>query len=104
MVDMAKRDKAAADDRSLMEADRANRAEDEIKMLREQLLEANRAKDNYYSRACQLDDVKIEMERLRHVESENGTLRDQLRDMEHRIAQLNDKVNDMERANNGLKD
>lgn len=76
MVDMAKRDKAAADDRSLMEADRANRAEDEIKMLREQLLEANRAKDNYYSRACQLDDVKIEMERLRHVESENGTLRD----------------------------
>ena len=86
-----------------MEMERANRAEEEIKMLREQLLEANRAKDNYYSRACQLDDVKIEMERLRHVESDNGNLRDQLRDMEHRIAQLTDKVSDMDRANNGLK-
>lgn len=52
MVDMAKRDKAAAEDRASMESERANRAEDEIKMLREQLLEANRAKDNYYSRAC----------------------------------------------------
>ena len=86
MVDMAKRDKAAAEDRAQMEQERANRAEEEIKILRDQLLEANRAKDNYYSRACQLDDVKIEMERLRHVESDNGNLRDQLRDMEHRIA------------------
>lgn len=35
MVDMAKRDKAAAEDRSHMEMERANRAEEEIKMLRE---------------------------------------------------------------------
>ena len=43
------------------------------------------------------------MERLRHVEGDNGKLRDQLRDMEHRIAQLTDKVSDMDRANNSLK-
>ena len=73
---MAKRDRAAAEDRAQGEQERANRAEDEIKVLREQLLEANRAKDTYFSRACQLDDVKVEMERLRHVESDNGQLRD----------------------------
>ena len=44
------------------------------------------------------------MERLRHVESDNGQLRDQARDMEHRIAKLNDKVSDMDRCNNGLKE
>lgn len=76
MVDMASRERAAAEDRAQMEADRANRAEDEIKQLREQLLEAGRAKDTYFSRACQLDDVKVELERLRHVEGDNGKLRD----------------------------
>ena len=45
-------------------------------MLREQLMEANRAKDTYFSRACQLDELKVEMDRLRHVESENGKLKD----------------------------
>jgi chromosome segregation ATPase len=103
-MDLAKRDKSSAEDRCRMEEERANRAEDEIKMLRDQLLEANRAKDSYFSRACQLDDVKIEMDRLRHVEGDNGKLRDTMRDMEHRIGMLNDKVVEMERSNNGLKD
>lgn len=73
-------------------------------MLREQLLEANRAKDNYFSRACQLDELKVEMDRLRHVESDNGKLRDQLREMEHRMAELNDRIADMDRVNGGLKE
>ena len=104
MVDLAKRDRAAAEDRASVEHDRANRAEDEIKILREQLNEANRQKDTYFSRACQLDDVKVEIDRLRHVDGENGGLRDQLRDLEHRIATLNDKISDMDRANISLKD
>lgn len=73
---MTKREKAAAEDRVRMECDRASRAEEEIKMLRDQLTEANRAKDSYFSRSCQLDEVKVEMDRLRHVEHENGKLRD----------------------------
>jgi len=73
-------------------------------MLREQLLEANRAKETYFSRACQLDELKVEMDRLRHVEADNGKLRDQLRDMEHRNASLNDKLIDIERANASLTD
>ena len=52
MVDMAKREKQAAEDRADMEHQRANRADDEVKTLRDQLLEANRAKDTYFSRAC----------------------------------------------------
>lgn len=35
IVDLTKRDKQAADDRADMEMQRANRAEDEIKILRE---------------------------------------------------------------------
>ena len=104
MVEMAKREKQAAEDRAEMDHQRANRADDEVKTLRDQLLEANRAKDTYFSRACQLDDAKVELERLRHVEGDNGHLRDQLRDMESRIAQLNDKISDMDRANVSLKD
>ena len=65
-------------------------------------MDANRAKDNYYGRACQLDDVKVEMDRLRHVEAENGSLRDQVRELEHNVAKLNDRINDMDRTNNGL--
>ena len=72
-------------------------------MLRDQLLEATRAKESYFSRACQLDDVKIEIDRRRHVESDNGKLRDTMRDMEHRIGMLNDKVVDMDRVNQSLK-
>lgn len=87
-----------------MANERVNRSEEEVHMLREQLMEANRAKDTYFSRACQLDELKVEMDRLRHVESENGKLKDQLRQMEHRIAELNDRINDMDRTNVGLKD
>ncbi len=102
MVDMAKRERESAEDRARMEHESAERAEEEVRMLREQLLEANRAKETYFSRACQLDELKVEMDRLRHVEADNGKLRDQLRDMEHRIASLNDKLSDMERANTSL--
>ena len=35
---------------------------------------------------------------------ENGSLRAQLRDLEHQVAQLNDKIGDSERANFALKD
>ena len=104
MVDMAKRDKAAAEDRAHAEMERANRAESELKVLCDRLLEANNAKENYFNRACQLDDAKVELDRLRHIESDNCKLREQLRDMEHRIASLNDKVSDMDRANASLKD
>ena len=48
--------------------------------LRDQLTEANHAKDTYFSRSCQLDDAKIELERLRHVEGENSGLRGKTRD------------------------
>lgn len=52
VVDLAKREKDSAEDRARMELDRAMRAEEEIRLLREQLMEANRAKDSYFSRAC----------------------------------------------------
>lgn len=94
--------KSAAEDRATLEVDRANRAEDEIRILRDQLMDANRAKDNYYGRACQLDEVKVEMDRLRHVEAENGNLRDQVRELEHKAATLNDRINDLDRTNSGL--
>ena len=104
MVEMAKRDKAAAEDRGHAEMERANRAEAELKVLCDRLLEANTAKENYFNRACQLDDAKVELDRLRHIESDNGKLREQLRDMTQRIDSLNDKISDMDRANAGLKD
>lgn len=101
---MAKRERDSAEDRARMEHESGQRAEEEIRMLREQLLEANRAKETYFSRACQLDELKVEMDRLRHVEADNGKFRDQLRESEHRIASLNDKLSDVERANVSLTD
>ena len=103
-MEISKREREAAEDRANLANERANRADDEVSMMREQLLEANRAKDTYFSRACQLDEAKVELDRLRHVELENGKLRDQLREMEHRVAELNDRVTDMDRTNGGLKD
>ena len=60
-------------------------------------------KDEYYRKSCDLENLKIELERLRHVEGDNGKLRDTMRDMEGRISNLNDKLIEMERANHNQK-
>ena len=44
-----------------------------------------------------MENCKIELDRLSHVESDNQKLRDTMRDMDARIANLNDKLIDMER-------
>ena len=43
------------------------------------------------------------MDRLRHFEADNGRLRDQMRDMEHRQMTQADKLTDMERLNESLR-
>lgn len=76
MLEMAKRDRLSAEERAEHEQQRAARAEDEVTQLRDALLEAGRLKEQYCARALQLDDAKLEVDRLRHVDLENGQLRD----------------------------
>ena len=45
-------------------------------MLRTQLVETQNAKEEYYRRSCDLENAKIELDRLRHVDSDNNKLRD----------------------------
>ena len=72
-------------------------------MLRTQLVETQNAKEEYYRRSCDLENAKIELDRLRHVDSDNNKLRDQMKDMDSRLATLNEKLIDMERQNHNQK-
>ena len=46
-----------------------------------------------------LENCKIELERLRHVERDNAKLRDSMKEMDGRMTTLNDKLMDVERTN-----
>ena len=56
------------------------------------------------SQVCQVDEMKVEVDRLKYVDVENGALRGQMRDLEHQNAQLNDRISDMDRVNSTLKE
>jgi len=58
-------------------------------VLRAQLEETMKAKESYFNKSCHLEEIKAELDRLRHVDAENINLRDQTRDMEQRIVSLN---------------
>ena len=77
--------------------------EGENKSLRDQLKDVSTAKEEYYKRSCELDTLKVEMDRLRHYEADCTKLREQMRDMEHRQLINADKLTDMERMNESLR-
>ena len=60
------------------------------------------AKESYFNKSCHLEEIKAELDRLRHVDAENCNLRDQMRDMEQRIVSLSGQVVVIGRANTEL--
>ena len=103
MVEAAKREQRDAEDKSMQDVSRANRLEEETQLLRTQLKETILAKDEYYRRSMDLENCKIELERLRHVERDNAKLRDSMKEMDGRMTTLNDKLMDVERTNQAQK-
>ena len=97
MVEAAKRDKANAEEMSHDSQIRVSRLEEDMNQLRCQLRDMTEQKDEYYRKSVELDSLRIEVERLKHVEQENPRLREELRSTDKRVAMTSDQLADRDK-------
>lgn len=65
--------------------------------------EASRTKEDLYRKTSENDSMRNEVDRMRHVESDNNRLKTQVIDQERQIATTIDRLRQVERENDNFK-
>ena len=65
--------------------------------------EASRTKEDLHRKTNENDSMRNEVDRMRHVESDNNRLKTQVIDQERQIATTIDRLRQVERENDNFK-